>query len=104
MMLQERLPAPRVRDCLTALQSGAQGLFSALWGSQEINFVQQARPFGLFDKLHFVSPAVGTPDELDPLAKEAPVGALTTSFAWYDAGMQKRHRSSTTGTRSTRSG
>jgi len=73
------------------LQSGAQGLFSALWGSQEINFVKQARPFGLFDKLHLVSPAVGTPDELDPLAKEAPVGALTTSFAWYDEGMQKRH-------------
>ena len=73
------------------LQSGAEGLFSALWGSQEINFVKQARPFGLFDKMHFVAPAVGTPDELDPLGKEAPLGALTTTFAWYDEELQKRH-------------
>jgi branched-chain amino acid transport system substrate-binding protein len=73
------------------LQSGAEGLFSALWGSQEINFVKQARPFGLFDKMRFVAPAVGTPDELDPLGKEAPIGALTTTFPWYDEGTQKRH-------------
>ena len=34
---------------------------------------------------------MGNPDELDPLGKEAPVGALTPGFAWYDDGMQKRH-------------
>jgi len=34
---------------------------------------------------------VGNPDELEPLAKEAPVGAITPGFAWYDEGMQKRH-------------
>ncbi len=73
------------------LQSGAEAFFSALWGSQEIAFVKQARPFGLLEKVHFFSPAVGTPDELDPLGKEAPIGAITTSFAWYDEGMQKRH-------------
>src|SRR5262245_54813513 len=66
------------------LQSGADAFFSGLWGSQEINFVKQARPFGLFEKIPLVSPAVGTPDELDPLGKEAPVGAITTTFPWYD--------------------
>ena len=56
------------------LQSGAEGLFSSVWGSQSIAFVKQARPFGLFDKMRYVAPSVGNPDELDPLGKEAPVG------------------------------
>ena len=73
------------------LQSGAEGLFSSVWGAQSIAFVKQARPFGLFEKMRFVAPSVGNPDELDPLGKEAPVGAIATPFAWYDAGMHKRH-------------
>jgi branched-chain amino acid transport system substrate-binding protein len=73
------------------LQSGAEAVLSSVWGAQEIAFVKQARPFGLFDKVKFVSASVGNPDELDPLGKEAPVGAITPGFAWYDEGMQKRH-------------
>ncbi len=87
-----KLGEPDHSSYVTAiLQSGADGLFSSLWGAQEIAFVKQARPFGLFDKVKFVAPAVGNPDELDPLGKEAPVGAITTGFAWYDAGLQKLH-------------
>lgn len=41
--------------------------------------------------MRYVAPSVGNPDELDPLGKEAPVGAIATPFAWYDAGLQKRH-------------
>src|SRR5215468_9097842 len=66
------------------LQSGAEAMLSVVWGAQEIAFVKQARPFGLFDKIKLVSASVGNPDELDPLGKEAPVGALTPGFAWYD--------------------
>ena len=73
------------------LQSGAEGLFSSVWGAQSIAFVKQARPFGLFEKMRFVAPSVGNPDELDPLGKEAPVGAIATPFAWYDSGLQKLH-------------
>ena len=73
------------------LQSGAEGLFSSVWGAQSIAFVKQARPFGLFDKMRYVAPSVGNPDELDPLGKEAPIGAITNPFAWYDAGLHKRH-------------
>ena len=73
------------------LQSGAEAFFSGLWGAQEIAFVKQARPFGLTEKVHFFTPAIGTPDELDPLGKEAPVGAVTTTFPWYDEGTHKRH-------------
>jgi branched-chain amino acid transport system substrate-binding protein len=73
------------------LQSGADAFLSSLWGAQEIAFVKQARPFGLFEKIPFVSASVGNPDELDPLGKEAPVGAVTPGFAWYEDGMQKRH-------------
>ena len=73
------------------LQSGSEAFLSSVWGAQEIAFVKQARPFGLFDKLQFVSASVGNPDELDPLGKEAPVGAITPGFAWYEEGMQKRH-------------
>jgi branched-chain amino acid transport system substrate-binding protein len=73
------------------LQSGAEGLYNSLWGAQNINFIKQARPFGLFEKMKMVAPSVGNPDELDPLGKEAPVGAITTAFTWYDAGVQKRH-------------
>ena len=73
------------------LQSGAEGVFTSLWGAQSIAFVKQARPFGLFDKMKYVAPSVGNPDELDPLGKEAPVGAIATPFAWYDPGLQKMH-------------
>ena len=73
------------------LQSGADAFISSVWGAQEIAFVKQARPFGLLQKIPFFSASVGNPDELEPLAKEAPVGAITYGFAWYDEGMQKRH-------------
>jgi len=73
------------------LQSGAEAFFSGLWGAQEVAFVKQARPFGLMDKVRFIAASVGTPDELDPLGKEAPVGAITTTFPWYDDGVLKRH-------------
>jgi branched-chain amino acid transport system substrate-binding protein len=73
------------------LQSNADAFISSVWGAQEIAFVKQARPFGLFDKVKFISASVGNPDELDPLGKEAPIGAITPGFAWYDDGMQKRH-------------
>jgi branched-chain amino acid transport system substrate-binding protein len=73
------------------LQSGAEAFFSSVWGAQEIAFVKQARPFGLLDKIKFYSASVGNPDELDPLAKEAPIGTVTTGFGWYDEGLQKLH-------------
>ncbi|HVQ77012.1 MAG TPA: ABC transporter substrate-binding protein [Candidatus Binatia bacterium] len=73
------------------LQSGAEAVLSVVWGAQEIAFVKQARPFGLFDKVHLFSASVGNPDELDPLAKEAPVNAISPGFAWYDEGMHTRH-------------
>jgi branched-chain amino acid transport system substrate-binding protein len=73
------------------LQSGAEAFISSVWGAQEIAFVKQARPFGLLEKVKFVSASVGNPDELDPLGKEAPVGAITPGFAWYDDNMQKWH-------------
>jgi branched-chain amino acid transport system substrate-binding protein len=73
------------------LQSGAEAFFSGLWGAQEISFVKQARPFGLMEKAQFVPSSLGNPDELDPLGREAPIGAITTAFPWYDAGVLKRH-------------
>ena len=73
------------------LQSGAEAFLSSVWGAQEIAFVKQAKPFGLFEKIHFVSASVGNPDELEPLGKEAPIGALTPGFPWYEDAMQKRH-------------
>ena len=73
------------------LQSGAEAMLSVVWGAQEIAFIKQARPFGLFDKVKLFSASVGNPDELDPLGKEAPLGAVTPGFAWYDDGMQKRN-------------
>jgi branched-chain amino acid transport system substrate-binding protein len=94
-VLQENWPKLGETDhssYVTALlQSGAEAFISSVWGAQEIAFVKQARPFGLLDKVKFVSASVGNPDELDPLGKEAPIGAITPGFAWYDDGMQKRH-------------
>src|SRR5262249_60545286 len=74
------------------LQSNAEAFISSVWGAQEIAFVKQARPFGLFDKVKFVSASVGNPDELEPLGKEAPIAAITPGFARNDEGMQQRHR------------
>jgi branched-chain amino acid transport system substrate-binding protein len=93
-LVQENWPKlgePDHSAYITALlHSGAEAVFSGLWGAQEIAFVKQAKPFGLFEKLAYFSPAIGTPDELDPLGKEAPVGAVTTGFPWYDEDLQRR--------------
>jgi branched-chain amino acid transport system substrate-binding protein len=94
-LLQENWPKlgePDHSAYITALlQSGAEAFFSGVWGAQEIAFVKQGKPYGLFEKLTYFSPAIGNPDELDPLGKEAPVGAISTGFPWYDEELQKRH-------------
>ncbi len=94
-LVQENWPKlgePDHSAYITALlHSGAEAFFSGVWGAQEIAFAKQAKPFGLFEKIAYFSPAIGTPDELDPLGKEAPVGAVTTGFPWYDEGVQKLH-------------
>ena len=87
-----KLGEPDHSAYITALlQSGAEAFFSGVWGAQEIAFVKQGKPYGLFEKLAYFSPAIGNPDELDPLGKEAPVGAISNGFPWYDAGLQKQH-------------
>ena len=87
-----KLGEPDHSAYITALlQSGAEAFFSGVWGAQEIAFVKQGKPYGLFEKLAYFSPAIGNPDELDPLGKEAPVGAISNGFPWYDAGLQKKH-------------
>ena len=87
-----KLGEPDHSAYITALlQSGAEAFFSGVWGAQEIAFVKQGKPYGLFEKLAYFSPAIGNPDELDPLGKEAPVGAISNGFPWYDAGLQKQY-------------
>ncbi|MBI4640419.1 MAG: ABC transporter substrate-binding protein [Candidatus Tectomicrobia bacterium] len=74
------------------LQSGAEAVASSLWGGQSITFIKQARPFGLFEKVKYFGAVIGSADELDPLGKEAPVGAIGAQpFPWYDEGVQKAH-------------
>lgn len=66
-------------------------IWGNIWGGQNIAFIKQAQPYGLFKKFKFASNSVGTPEELMGLGKDAPVGAIAFGIPWYDPKIQKEY-------------
>jgi len=65
---------------ITAIMKTApDAVYSSLWGGDEINFIKQAKPYGLFDKINFM--VLGDLDVLVPLGDETPEGLWL--FTWY---------------------
>jgi branched-chain amino acid transport system substrate-binding protein len=64
-----------------------------LWGGDAINFIKQALPTGLFDKVKFAFPVAGALEVLVPLGSDMPAGVYVSSryfFTSPDSSMNQR--------------
>lgn len=61
------------------LQSQPDAVYSCLWGGDLVAFIQQAQPFGLFDQVTFVTPALADSLVLEALGDQLPAGIHTAS-------------------------
>jgi branched-chain amino acid transport system substrate-binding protein len=68
----------------TILQAEPDAVFSSVWGGDLIAFIKQARPYGFFDKTHFITTGAGDLDILKPLGQEMPDGLLATFLYAFD--------------------
>lgn len=66
------------------LARNPEALYVALFGSDWLNFVREAKKRGLFEKMFVVGILLGEPEYIDPLGLEAPEGMLVTGYPWYD--------------------
>jgi branched-chain amino acid transport system substrate-binding protein len=66
------------------LAKNPEALYVALFGSDWLNFVREARKRGLFERMYVVGILLGEPEYIDPLGLEAPEGMLVTGYPWYD--------------------
>jgi len=68
-------------------------VWSPLWGMDAVNFIKQALPLGLFDKIKFVFPDGAALETLMPLGKSMPEGVFAASryfFLTPDSPMNRR--------------
>ena len=64
-----------------------------LWGGDAINFIKQALPSGLFDKVKFAFPVAGALEVLVPMGSDMPTGVYVSSryfFTSPDSSMNQR--------------
>ncbi|MGD8294742.1 MAG: ABC transporter substrate-binding protein [Desulfobacterales bacterium] len=64
-----------------------------LWGGDAINFIKQALPTGLFDKVKFAFPVAGALEVLVPMGSDMPTGVYVSSryfFTSPDSSMNQR--------------
>jgi branched-chain amino acid transport system substrate-binding protein len=66
------------------LAKNPDALYVALFGSDWLTFVREAKKRGLFDRMFVVGILLGEPEYIDPLKLEAPEGMLVTGYPWYD--------------------
>ncbi|MGQ7846613.1 ABC transporter substrate-binding protein [Granulosicoccus sp. 3-233] len=64
--------------------AGCDGVFSNIWGGIFPAFAKQAKPFGFFDQLEFVSAGeVGAPLVSENMGKDMPAGIWTNSYELF---------------------
>ena len=68
----------------TMLNAKPDAVFSSLWGGDLIAFIKQAKTYGFFDKVQFISTGAGDLDILKPLGAEMPDGIMATFFYAFD--------------------
>lgn len=61
------------------LQRSPDAVYSCLWGGDLVAFIQQAQPFGLFEKTTFVTPAFADSLVIEALGDAVPAGIHTAS-------------------------
>jgi branched-chain amino acid transport system substrate-binding protein len=68
----------------TILNAKPDAVFSSLWGGDLIAFIKQAKTYGFFDKVQFISTGAGDLDILKPLGADMPDGVMATFFYAFD--------------------
>ncbi len=68
----------------TLLNAKPDAVFSSLWGGDLIAFIKQAKAYGFFDKIQFISTGAGDLDILKPIGQEMPDGIMATFMYAFD--------------------
>jgi len=58
-------------------------VWSPLWGADAVNFIRQALPTGLFEKVKFAFPCAGALEVLVPMGKDMPEGIYVSSRYFF---------------------
>jgi branched-chain amino acid transport system substrate-binding protein len=68
------------------LGAGCDVVTSGLWGSHFVNFAQQAKPFGLFDKVTYISGGeIASHEIAGKMGKDYPDNVISNTYElWYD--------------------
>ena len=75
------------------LEAKPDAVWCPLWGGDAINFIKQALPTGLFDKIKFAFPVAGALEVLVPMGSDMPTGVYVSSryfFTSPDSSMNQR--------------
>ena len=75
------------------LETKPDVVWCPLWGGDAVNFIKQALPTGLFDKVKFAFPVAGALEVLVPLGSDMPAGVYVSSryfFTSPDSSMNQR--------------
>jgi branched-chain amino acid transport system substrate-binding protein len=75
------------------LEIKPDAVWCPLWGGDAINFIRQALPTGLFDKVKFAFPVAGALEVLIPMGSDMPTGVYVSSryfFTSPDSSMNQR--------------
>ena len=75
------------------LETKPDAVWCPLWGGDAVNFIKQALPTGLFDKVKFVFPVAGALEVLIPMGSDMPAGVYVSSryfFTSPDSSMNQR--------------
>jgi branched-chain amino acid transport system substrate-binding protein len=68
----------------TILNAKPDAVFSSLWGADVIAFIKQAKTYGFFDKVQFISTGAGDLDILKPLGADMPDNIMATFLYAFD--------------------
>lgn len=84
--------APDYTSHLARLRAARpEAVVSAMWGSDAVNLLRQARRFGFFDDVAFFSPAAVALDVVQALGEELPEGLHSDAHGyWYEAAPESR--------------
>ena len=68
------------------LGAGCDGITSGLWGSHFVNFAQQAKPFGLFDRAKYISGGeIASHEIAGRMGEDYPDNVWSNTYElWYD--------------------
>jgi branched-chain amino acid transport system substrate-binding protein len=75
------------------LESKPDAVWCPLWGGDAVNFIKQALPTGLFDKVKFIFPVAGALEVLIPMGSAMPAGVYVSSryfFTSPDSSLNQR--------------